>query len=94
MATQAYILGQPTVTIKYAKIASRDPRRKSWGFLFSDLRATFGHYSHYVCSRTSAKRTYEKVLKPQALERGYLVVLEVDPESGLTADLSRTNSAN
>jgi hypothetical protein len=82
--------GSRTVTIWYGRIPGyRNPHRKSWGFAISDESATWGWFPHYTCPRPSAKRTFENILKPHALERGFVVNLVVDPASGLNADLSQ-----
>lgn len=83
--------GSRTVTIRYGKITSYRGNRKSWGFEISDETATDMWYGKYTCSRPRAKKLFEAKLKPNAEERGFVVVLTVDEDSGLNKDLTQKN---
>ena len=81
--------GSRTVVIRYGKIPSYRGNRKSWGFEISDTTATDMYYGVYTCSRPNAKKLFETKLKPNAEERGFVVVLTVDKESELKKDLTQ-----
>ena len=79
--------GSRTVTIRYGKIPAYRGNGKSWGFEISDKEATDTWYGQYTCSRRSAKKVFEKILNPNAIERGFVVTLVVDEVSGLDNSL-------
>tara|TARA_R110000868_G_scaffold47769_9_gene156254 strand:+ start:741 stop:1028 length:288 start_codon:yes stop_codon:yes gene_type:complete len=81
--------GSRTVTIRYGKIPAYRGGGKSWGFEISVSEATDMWYRQYTCSRPRAKKLFETKLKPNAEERGFMVVLTVDGDSGLNKDLTR-----
>lgn len=81
--------GSRTVTIRYGKIPAYRGNKKVWGFEISDTAATDMWYGQYTCSRPRAKKLFETKLKPNAEERGFVVILTVDKESELSKDLAQ-----
>ncbi|MBW2672179.1 MAG: hypothetical protein JRD89_02025 [Deltaproteobacteria bacterium] len=77
--------GSREVTIIYTRIPGyRSGRtRPSWGFAISDSAATWSWFNQYTCARRSARRVYAE-LKEGAEQRGFQVILEVDPETNLS----------